>query len=40
MRELSRRQSQQAAAGEPDPAGVALLERYSTELQELAVGAD
>lgn len=36
MRELGRSQAKLAAAGEPDPAGVALLERYSDQLQELA----
>ena len=36
MGELRRRHVKLAAAGDPDPAGVALLERYAAEVQELA----
>jgi hypothetical protein len=36
MRELSRAQAKLAASGEPDAAGVALLERYSEQLKELS----
>ena len=35
MSELRRRQPAVGAGGEPEPAGVALLERYATELGEL-----
>lgn len=35
MGELRRRHAALAAASEPDPAGVALLERYAAELDEL-----
>ena len=34
--ELRRSQARAAAAGDPDPSGVALLERYAAELGELA----
>ena len=36
MGELRRAQAKAAAAAEPDPAGVALLERYASDLGELA----
>jgi hypothetical protein len=36
MAELRRRDVALAAAGEPDPAGAALLDRYASELGELA----
>jgi hypothetical protein len=36
MAELRRRDAALAAAGERDPAGVALLDRYASELGELA----
>jgi hypothetical protein len=35
MGELRRRHAKLAAASDPDPAGVALLQRYAAELQEL-----
>jgi hypothetical protein len=35
MGELRRRHATLAAASEPDPAGVALLERYSVKIAEL-----
>jgi hypothetical protein len=35
MGELRRRHATLAAATEPDPAGVALLERYAADLEEL-----
>jgi hypothetical protein len=35
MGELRRKHAALAAANEPDPAGVTLLERYSAQLQEL-----
>jgi hypothetical protein len=35
MAELRRRDAAIAAEGAPDPAGVALLERYATQLGEL-----
>lgn len=38
MSELSRRQAALAAKSEPDPAGAALLDRYSAELAELVPG--
>ncbi len=37
MRELGRAQAKLAAAGDPDPVGSALLDRYSAELAELVV---
>jgi hypothetical protein len=36
MGELSRKQTEAAKAGAPDPAGVALLDRYASELGELS----
>jgi hypothetical protein len=36
MGELRRRDASLAAAGEPNPAGVALLDRYAAELAELS----
>ena len=35
MRELGRVQAKLVAAGDPDPAGAALLERYAADLEEL-----
>ena len=40
MGELRRRDAALAAAGEPDPAGVALLDRYAAELGELVPPAE
>lgn len=37
MGELRRRHATLAAASEPDPAGVVLLERYAGSLTELAL---
>ena len=37
MGELRRRHATLAAASEPHPAGVALLDRYAADLEELAV---
>jgi hypothetical protein len=38
MGELRRRRATLAASSEPDPAGVALLDRYAAELAELDYG--
>ncbi len=38
MGELRRKQAALAAATQPDPAGVALLDRYPAELEELVAG--
>ena len=35
MRELGRTQAKLVAAGDPDPAGAALLDRYAADLEEL-----
>ena len=38
--ELRRRHAKIVAAGEPDPAGVSLLERYASELVEISASAE